>query len=194
MMIRGTVKAAEDLTIAGRVEGAIESNASVIVTEDGWIEGDIVARQIMVSGVVVGTLRASETLVVTATGQVQGEIRTGRLRLEPGGRVEATVTTDAEIDLPRSGARRARPVAQAPSRTTSDSTEADPQSTKTTKTKKPAAKKRAKKGSATKRKGTQKKASTARARKSAEKVEIDANELREKVEDPIEEQAHNQSA
>jgi cytoskeletal protein CcmA (bactofilin family) len=72
--------------ISGEVEGSLsqapDGRASVIVTETGWVQGDIQAHKISVMGRANGTLDASEGDVwLYDTANVRGRVRYGRLRV-----------------------------------------------------------------------------------------------------------------
>lgn len=93
----GTISASEDLVIQGRVEGRIQSEATVIIDSSATMEGDIIANQVIVKGIVVGDIQAVEGIEVTATGQVAGDLKTRRLALRPGGRVSGNVASGIEV-------------------------------------------------------------------------------------------------
>jgi cytoskeletal protein CcmA (bactofilin family) len=93
----GTISAGEDLVILGRVEGRIQSEATVVVESGAIIEGDITASHVIVRGVVVGDLQGVEGVEVGPAAQVAGDIRTRRLTLRAGGRVAGTVATGVEV-------------------------------------------------------------------------------------------------
>jgi cytoskeletal protein CcmA (bactofilin family) len=103
----GTISAGEDLIVLGRVEGRIQSEASVIIEATAIVEGDITANHVLVRGVVVGDLQGVEGVEVAPGAQVAGDIRTRRLTLRAGGRVAGTVTTGIEVPGYGSGLHRA---------------------------------------------------------------------------------------
>lgn len=108
----GTVSAAEDLVIVGRVEGRIQSEATVTVEAQAIVEADILARHVVVRGVVVGEIAGVEGIEIASTGQVLGDLKTRRLALRAGGRVAGQVHTAVEVQpftyAGKSAANRAR--------------------------------------------------------------------------------------
>ena len=92
----GTLRAGEDLTIAGRVRGRIEAEGAVIIEAGAIIEADVLARELIVRGVVIGDLTVVDTLEVTANGQVLGNVTSRRIHLRPGGRIQGDVSTGVE--------------------------------------------------------------------------------------------------
>lgn len=95
--VTGTVSAAEDLVIQGRVEGRIQSEATVIVDTQAIVEAEILARHVLIKGVVVGDVSGVEGIEVAPSGQVLGDLRTRRLALRAGGRVLGTVQSGIEV-------------------------------------------------------------------------------------------------
>src|SRR5262245_41953462 len=91
--VTGTVSAAEDLIVVGRVVGRIQSEATVVIETQAIIEGEIVARHVLVKGIVVGDVSGVEGIEVAPSGQVLGDLRTRRLALRAGGRVNGAVMT-----------------------------------------------------------------------------------------------------
>lgn len=93
----GTVSAAEDLVILGRVEGRIQSEGMVTIEVGAIVEAEILARHVVIRGVVVGDVSGVEGIEVAAQAQVLGDLRTRRLALKAGGRVAGAVLTGVEV-------------------------------------------------------------------------------------------------
>jgi cytoskeletal protein CcmA (bactofilin family) len=95
LVVRGKVVSTEDLTIDGRVEGAIElGDHSLTIGIGAAIEADLVAQRIIICGAVTGNVLANETVDLRATGSVAGDISTPRFVMAEGatikGRVDAS--------------------------------------------------------------------------------------------------------
>ncbi len=95
--VLGTISAAEDLIVQGRVEGKILSEATLVVDTQAIVEGEILARHVVIRGVVVGDVSGVEGIEVAPTGQVLGDLKTRRLALKAGGRVSGLVHTGIEV-------------------------------------------------------------------------------------------------
>ncbi|MFO0744056.1 MAG: polymer-forming cytoskeletal protein [Myxococcota bacterium] len=93
----GTVSAAEDLVIVGRVEGRIQSEATVTIEAQAIVEADILARHVVVRGIVIGEIAGVDGIEIAPTGQVLGDLKTRRLALRAGGRVAGLVHTGIEV-------------------------------------------------------------------------------------------------
>lgn len=92
-MIRGEVRASEDLTIEGRVEGSVTCEQhAVTVAAGGAIAGDVIARDITLFGQTAGQLVATEVVDVRAGASVTGQALAPQFILADGayfkGRVE----------------------------------------------------------------------------------------------------------
>jgi len=101
----GTISASEDLLILGRVEGRIQSEATVVVEASAIIEGDIVARNVVIRGIVVGDVQAVEAIEIAPTAQVAGDLRAKRLGLRAGGRISGLVASGVDVQGYVSGRR-----------------------------------------------------------------------------------------
>jgi cytoskeletal protein CcmA (bactofilin family) len=97
LVVQGKVISSEDLTIDGRVEGAIElGEHSLTIGIGAAVEADLIAQRIIICGAVTGNVLANETVDLRATGSVDGDISTPRFVMAEGatvkGRVDASGT------------------------------------------------------------------------------------------------------
>ena len=90
--VRGEVRATEDLTIEGRIEGLVlcEQHA-VVVAVTAQVTGDIIARDITVFGQTAGQLVATDTVDVRAGATVKGTVVSARFILSPESTVDGRV-------------------------------------------------------------------------------------------------------
>jgi cytoskeletal protein CcmA (bactofilin family) len=86
--LEGSLTSEENLTVYGRVKGAIECRGRVTVGETGNVEADITADDVVVSGRIVGNVTAKSKLEMVSTGSIQGDIKTSRLTIEDGSKLE----------------------------------------------------------------------------------------------------------
>jgi len=92
LTVRGHIEAAEDLVVAGRIDGPIWSDdASVTVAATATVSGDIVARDITVSGRVEGTLMATHRVAIVGDGEATGRVLAPEFVLEDGSFFKGTV-------------------------------------------------------------------------------------------------------
>jgi len=95
IVIRGEVKAYEDITLAGRVEGTIEVPHHVLtIGQHAQVSAEISAKTVVVSGSVTGNLHATDQVVLGGHGAVEGDIVAPRVTIIDGARF------DGRIDMP----------------------------------------------------------------------------------------------
>ena len=99
MVIKGELEAAEDLDIAGRLEGSIMHTANRLVVRDtGVVKANIATNNLIIEGRVEGDIQGRESVVLSETANVTGNIETARLTIADGARFNGKVTMDTNID------------------------------------------------------------------------------------------------
>ncbi len=84
--VEGTVKVSSGMIrLNSHFKGQIGSEGTVVVADQGEIEGEIRAKFISITGKVKGTVHASERLEIQEHGVVLGDIYTPSLVIDPGG-------------------------------------------------------------------------------------------------------------
>jgi cytoskeletal protein CcmA (bactofilin family) len=92
LLLRGEVRAHEDLTIDGHVEGPLHCEpGAVTVSASGEVTGDIVARDITVFGRTSGQLIATDVVDVRGDAVVNGTVVAARFILDPSARFTGRV-------------------------------------------------------------------------------------------------------
>ncbi|MGI6097538.1 MAG: bactofilin family protein [Dethiobacteria bacterium] len=81
---KGTIKAIGIIRIDGRMEGDIETQGDVIVSESGRVIAEIKARSVAVAGHLDGNVYARERLEIRKTGTLIGNISTKVLLIDDG--------------------------------------------------------------------------------------------------------------
>jgi cytoskeletal protein CcmA (bactofilin family) len=93
LALKGELRSAADLTIEGRVEGAIICEGGVVViAASAEVAADILARDVTVLGHVTGQVIATEVVELREGARLEGRVISRRLILADGatfnGRVE----------------------------------------------------------------------------------------------------------
>jgi cytoskeletal protein CcmA (bactofilin family) len=88
---------ADDAHVHGRLVGSVVSSATVTITEEGRVEGDVNAKFVVVGGVVEGTVTAHERLHMLSTGRVLGDAKYGTLQVDRGGVVKGRTMTMTDL-------------------------------------------------------------------------------------------------
>lgn len=84
MTIRGKIEGAEDLTVAGTVDGEIHLRGTLRLLEGGRLRGQVTVWEALIAGRAEGTVMASDRAEVLSTAQIEGEIRARRLKIVEG--------------------------------------------------------------------------------------------------------------
>jgi cytoskeletal protein CcmA (bactofilin family) len=112
IVIKGELKASEDLTIDGQVDGRIELLQNVLtVGTTAKLHAEIVARAVIVLGEVVGNITATERVEIKAErGSVEGDIVTPRIAIAEGAHFTGRIEMRSAGELkPGNGGRRPEP-------------------------------------------------------------------------------------
>ncbi len=96
LVIVGDLRTDGHIEVNGRIEGTTNSH-SILVREDGWIEGNILADIADIRGTVVGAVRAT-TVIIGSNARVHGSIFHNVLTIEPGAQLEGRRPWRPHID------------------------------------------------------------------------------------------------
>lgn len=86
LKIEGEIISAGLIEIEGVVKGTIKGN-SVILREEGYVEGTIIAESLSIRGKFDGTIRA-KNISITSKAKVIGNIEYGSLSVEDGASID----------------------------------------------------------------------------------------------------------
>jgi len=106
LVFRGELSADEDLMLKGRVEGSIQHTASLKISKEGSVKGNVKAKYITVEGTVEGDLIATDSVTVQESARVTGNIFSPNVSLVEGSRFKGSIDMDfngaaAEAPMPR---------------------------------------------------------------------------------------------
>jgi cytoskeletal protein CcmA (bactofilin family) len=82
--IEGKLSSSGNIRVDGNVKGDIISQGTVVVGENGQVNGQINADSIAIGGNVIGTVRAKEKLSLDSRGNLKGDIIAKTLFVEAG--------------------------------------------------------------------------------------------------------------
>ena len=90
-VIEGEIKCDSNIRIDGVIKGTITTKGRVVIGPSGKIEGDVVCRNADIEGQLNGKISVNELLSLKATAKINGQVTTGKLSVEPGAVINATV-------------------------------------------------------------------------------------------------------
>ncbi len=82
--IEGKLSCSGSIRLDGEVKGDISSQSTVIIGENGKVNGQINADNITIGGRVTGTVKAKEKLVLDAKANLQGDAISKVIAIEAG--------------------------------------------------------------------------------------------------------------
>jgi cytoskeletal protein CcmA (bactofilin family) len=105
--VAGPIEAAGDITVAGRVDGALRAGGTVYVLPGGAVTAEVRARHVRIEGAVIGNVFAGERIEVVAGARVVGNLRAALVELGPGasvqGRIDQRVPPAEALAVDRDG-------------------------------------------------------------------------------------------
>ena len=90
--IVGDIYSKADFRIDGIVEGNITTTGKVVIGKSGKINGKINSSNADISGSVSGKIEVAETLSLMSESLIKGDIVTGKLSVEEGAQVDASIS------------------------------------------------------------------------------------------------------
>jgi cytoskeletal protein CcmA (bactofilin family) len=124
IVINGELRASEDLTVDGCVEGKIELSDHVLtVGSNARIKAQVTAKAIVVLGQVTGNLIATEKVDIKESGSVEGDIVAPRVAIADGSHFRGSIdmqkkdqptTADQTIRRFEAESKTAKPDTQTP--------------------------------------------------------------------------------
>jgi cytoskeletal protein CcmA (bactofilin family) len=92
--IKGEIKATEDVTVDGQVEGRIDlPEHTLTIGPNATVLADINAKTVIVFGSVIGNVTARENADIRKTASVEGSLTCGRLSVQEGATIVAKFET-----------------------------------------------------------------------------------------------------
>lgn len=84
MIIKGDIRASEELVVDGEVEGTLESQSLITVGPSGKVRSNIKAREVIIYGTVRGNVDVSEKIAIREQGSLVGDIKTAGISIDDG--------------------------------------------------------------------------------------------------------------
>ena len=88
--ITGTIKANNEVTIQGAIDGDIECN-SVTINKSGNVKGKIKADTMTVEGKAEGEMNVNAVLNIKSEGHVNGKVFYGEIQIDEGGKLSGEI-------------------------------------------------------------------------------------------------------
>lgn len=96
--VTGSLRVRGPVWIDGRVEGDVETDALVVIGEDGTVIGTISAGSVICRGIVLGDIVASEEVELSATASLNGTVRAPLFSVDDSALVNSNLDGDCEVE------------------------------------------------------------------------------------------------
>ncbi|WP_182008980.1 polymer-forming cytoskeletal protein [Vibrio sp. B1FLJ16] len=83
--VSGKLKLENDIQVDGKVDGQLNVEGALVISESGYVKGETFAKKLIVNGTIEGVCHA-EHIQILSKGQVKGKIFSQNLSIEPGGK------------------------------------------------------------------------------------------------------------
>ncbi len=91
--IKGDISGEDDISIFGKVEGAITLKSNTVTIESSAkIDANIFAKAVNVNGIVIGNIEAIEKIVVSGSGNITGDMLAKKVILQDGSYFKGNVS------------------------------------------------------------------------------------------------------
>ena len=88
--ITGSIKANNEVTIQGIIDGDIECN-SVTINKSGNVKGKIKTETMIVEGKAEGEINVNDVLNIKSDGHVNGKVFYGEIQIDEGGKLSGEI-------------------------------------------------------------------------------------------------------
>ena len=118
-VLQGDLAFSGGLHVDGRIVGRVHAasgaaEAALWIGEQGSIEGQVEARQVVVHGAVEGDVHGAERVVLGATARIKGDVHYGAIEMTLGARVDGKLVPVGRAVAAPAAAPAAVPVIGAP--------------------------------------------------------------------------------
>ncbi len=114
--IVGNVRGSGDLDVEGRVEGTLDVDGEVTLSEAARVKSPVRGARVVVRGAVAGDVSARESIVLEEGARVVGDLSAPSIGIRPGGLLRGHVSTDPSLAKPARAERAAQPAREPASR------------------------------------------------------------------------------
>jgi len=97
LTIKGEIAGEGDLDLAGRFEGTINVQGTVVIGDRAEVDADITASTIVVGGKVRGNLNASGRVEILPQGVLTGNLKTGSFTAADGASVKGEILVERGV-------------------------------------------------------------------------------------------------
>ena len=91
LIIEGTIKSQEHITVNGELKGTVETSGSITIGKDAKIDAALTGKTIAIGGTVTGNITATDALTLESSAVVRGDIKAGSIQIQTGAVIDGNV-------------------------------------------------------------------------------------------------------
>lgn len=99
MAVDGTVRGKGPLTVHGRIDGRVQLDGTLRVTQRAAVDGDVEVDTLDLQGHLKGTIKVRQSAVLDGGSQTEGTIEAPSIEIDPQARVKGRLIMP--LNLPR---------------------------------------------------------------------------------------------
>lgn len=124
--VEGTLITHSSVRIDGTVVGGVVADGTVVLSQSGQIQGNVIAENIIVAGIIDGNLNIKDKTNIEPTGEVYGDINTARILIDE----QSVFQGKCNMNIDRSKSRKGKvvKVTDEPKTETAEAKDKEPES------------------------------------------------------------------
>ena len=91
-VVSGRISGDGELSVRGHVDGDIELSDQLTIADEGRVDGNVSAREIVVEGTIQGTITAEQRVVLTASARAVADIEAPQVQMDDGAQLRGELT------------------------------------------------------------------------------------------------------
>ena len=99
LSINGDIEGSEELTVEGKVKGAIKVNSTLTIGREGSVSAEITAKAVVIMGKAEGKILASERVEIATNGEFLGDVHSNKLIIKEGAVFKGNVNMEDVPDI-----------------------------------------------------------------------------------------------
>jgi cytoskeletal protein CcmA (bactofilin family) len=98
VVIKGELRAEENLMVMGRIEGFIDHSKTVTIHAQGTVAAEVKAQEVLVEGTVDGNVYGTKRVQIAETGNVNGNVFAPRVGVLEGASFKGAIDMDSDAE------------------------------------------------------------------------------------------------
>lgn len=92
--LKGDISGNSNVRVAGKITGSIIIQGDLVLEKNGYVEGEIQAKNAVIAGNIKGNIVCQEKLTLEQSSNMIGNIKTKQLSIENGAKFQGNCSMD----------------------------------------------------------------------------------------------------